>query len=233
MIDRPDGCAPIHKDFNKLKTWANAKPMEFIQGKCQALHWRRNTPCTRTGCRLNAWKAVLQRRPGGHGRQWINSETTMCLCIREVNSILRYIWKSIFSRLLEVIHPLPRQLRPHLECCVQSCTLWSKRHGHTGIGPIKDHRYDPWSISHRMRGWDYSAWKRDRRNYMCLSAWWRGGSRKKVSMMEPNSFLWQGKMQLAPAEIHNKFLYKYIKIYITMYTIYKTYISIYYITYNM
>jgi len=33
VVDRPGGCAPIQRDFSRLKTWANENLMKFIQGK--------------------------------------------------------------------------------------------------------------------------------------------------------------------------------------------------------
>lgn len=38
VIDRPDGCAAIQRDLNKLEKQENRNFIKFNKGKCQVLH---------------------------------------------------------------------------------------------------------------------------------------------------------------------------------------------------
>ncbi|KAK4827174.1 hypothetical protein QYF61_015136 [Mycteria americana] len=57
---RPDGCAAIQKDLDKLEKWAEKNLNPYSKGECQVLHLGRNNPGTSTHWGMTSWKAPWQ-----------------------------------------------------------------------------------------------------------------------------------------------------------------------------
>lgn len=60
MADTPDGHAALHRDFDRLKKWANRNVMKL--NKCKVLHLGRNNPDTSTYWGPASQRAALEKR---------------------------------------------------------------------------------------------------------------------------------------------------------------------------
>ena len=44
VVDTPEGCVAIQRDFDRLENWVGRKLMKYNEGKCRVLHLGKNNP---------------------------------------------------------------------------------------------------------------------------------------------------------------------------------------------
>jgi len=126
VVDTMEGRDAIHRDLDRLESWACVNRMKFNKAKCKVLHLGWGSP--KHKYRLGGeWLesspeekdlGILVDEKLNMSRQWLAAQKDNC--------ILGCIKSSVASRSKEGILPLYSALvRPHLEYCVQ---LWGRQH---------------------------------------------------------------------------------------------------------
>jgi len=81
MIDRPDGCAAIQRDLNRLEKWASRNFVRFHKGKCQIMPLGSNNPSHQNRLEAEHLQSRFAEKvvegPGGHQ---IGRVPAMCSC---------------------------------------------------------------------------------------------------------------------------------------------------------
>ena len=77
--DKPEGCAAIQQDLERLERWAQRNLMKFNKGKCRVLHLGRNNPMHqyRLGADLLESSSV-EKGPGCPGGRQVDHEPAVC-----------------------------------------------------------------------------------------------------------------------------------------------------------
>uniref|UniRef100_A0A8B9ZS82 Reverse transcriptase domain-containing protein n=1 Tax=Anas zonorhyncha TaxID=75864 RepID=A0A8B9ZS82_9AVES len=125
VADRPEGCAAIQQDLNRLASWSGRHVMIYNKDKCRVLHLGKNN--SRHQYKLGtAW---LESSKGE--RDLVDSRMTVsqhcALVAKKADGILGCIRRGVVmvGRSREVLLPLYCALvRPHPEYCVQ---FWAPR----------------------------------------------------------------------------------------------------------
>ena len=131
VADTWEGCATIQQDVDRPKIWAGRNLMRLKKIKRRDLHVGRNNCMHQYRLGDDPLKRSSAEKDLG---ALVDIKLTMrqqcALVTKKVSDILGCIAKSVASRSKEVILPLYSALvRPHLECCVQSGLLSSKKTG--------------------------------------------------------------------------------------------------------
>jgi len=62
VADRPEGCAAVWRDMDRLEKWADRNLTKFSKEKCEVLPLGRNNPMHQDRLGLPSWKAAWQKR---------------------------------------------------------------------------------------------------------------------------------------------------------------------------
>ncbi|PKU48658.1 rna-directed dna polymerase from mobile element jockey-like [Limosa lapponica baueri] len=125
VADMPGGQAAIQSVLNKLEKCANRNLIKFSKGKCKVLHLGRSNPMHQYMLEATQLESSSAEKDlGVLVNTKLNMSQQCVLAPKKANGVLGCVIQSTASKLREVIPPLySLQVRPNLECCVQSLVL--------------------------------------------------------------------------------------------------------------
>lgn len=107
VVGRPEGCATIQGDPDRLEKWADRYIMKFSKETCEDLRMGRKKP--RRQCLLEATQRVssfAEKDLGVLVNTKLKIRQQCALATKKVTGILRCIWRTVATTLNEKILPL-------------------------------------------------------------------------------------------------------------------------------